>query len=189
MKMVLILMPGILVLWLAGGPSLAQSQPDPDFLIVPGKSIGKYSLDWTIDKFRAEFGQELSSGSYDGHARVRRNITFRVNWFWWGHLGFGVSTRPDLAMRIVMISIAGTPDNAKVDTLNRQYRTAEGLGLYSSRREVEQKYGSRFLTSVIVKDSIEQQWYRNGVIFEFPNFGPMANVAATIHVVPIDTWL
>ncbi|MDQ7849151.1 MAG: hypothetical protein RB148_02590, partial [Armatimonadota bacterium] len=81
-----------------------------------------------------------------------------------GHLwiGWEIVTRPDLNNRVISIHVHMVRDPAR-NAHNLRYRTAEGLGLGSTRTEIENVYGKanwEFQT----RDRIFR-WYASGISF------------------------
>lgn len=114
--------------------------PPPDqmveeFVIIPGVSIGKRTLDWTLEQFIQDFGVPDEVVDRVVYTLVERNpVTVKSHN--WDSRGRGVLTLPDAQNQVIGIELLWRPNTAKE---NRYYTTEEGLGvgrLMSTVREV-----------------------------------------------------
>ncbi len=154
------------------------SQADPDFLIIAGTAMGKYSLSWTLDQYKQELGQEFEMGSWETKT-LDGSSSFTVQYFFWEKMALEVLVRPDRNNQVIGINLYRRPNNLALDEINKKYRTADGLGLYSTRAEIEQVLGRPDYEWSIQSELYIS--YNSGIIFGF-NKNKDPNVVAMVGV-------
>lgn len=122
---------------LAGEPR----QTDSNYLIVPGKSIGGYRLDWSMEQFIAEWGPPSSTvGTFlsllDGQRREMPS--FHHTWNSGPGAGFRVVTRPGREGVVVALSVRFV-EGAHETVF---YKTKNGIGILSTEDQVRETYGA-----------------------------------------------
>ncbi|MBI1974793.1 MAG: hypothetical protein HYS57_00345 [Parcubacteria group bacterium] len=137
----------------------AQAQPAPENLIRPGESIGRFRLDWTVARFRTELGPENETGSFNVKA-LTNPTSFAVQYYFWNQ-GVEVITKAGNTVAVNLHRIARV-------TPNLQYRTAEGIGLSSTKEEVEATYGKP--TYQFTADWALVYIYETGLVVWFNKF-------------------
>lgn len=102
--------------------------------LVPGKAIGPWTLEMTIDDLTRLNGPKTPVGQPDGEAEIPlRNLQDSARLLWahrWDKLRLRAVT---FERESIAVEGLTTPDPA--------YRTAEGIGVGSYRTEVERAYG------------------------------------------------
>jgi hypothetical protein len=117
-------------------PAIAQIAPEK--LIVPGKGIGPYSLDMTVDDLVKATGGMQAVGPPDGQTTffAPSSLNLRDGQDLWAHRfdhkGFRVTTKQKDDQRIVVM-------NAPQSSVG--YTTKEGITLGSTRDAVEAAFG------------------------------------------------
>lgn len=145
-------------------PVVAHGQtgaPPEGYLVTPGKSLGQYSLDWSLDMFLAKLGTPSSITPLPFFPFGTANS------YLWEQYGLAVYTRPDHQNRVLMIVIFRMPGNPSVAAENLKYRTAEGIGIDSPRTTIEQVYGDHRSRGVDPILKAEWVYYSNGLVFAF----------------------
>jgi hypothetical protein len=97
----------VLLVVAAAAPRVSGQSPDPQFLVIPGRSVGPVALGMTVDKVEAALGSPT---------KVDQDASSQ--WYTWRDLpprSLAVEMQSNI---VVLISIAHDP----------RYRTRDGLG-------------------------------------------------------------
>lgn len=147
-------------------PLAAQTEEvNPQYLVVPGVSVGPAKLGMTLEEIRAVFGQETRS-----QTDRKRGVTY-LAWSGPGIPGLRVEMYRGKAVSITAY-------------LLKEYRTAENIGVGTLAEDVENTYGmpefQRHLTAQVGLTSVPiiHAWYQQKGIF----FGIRTDTNAVLYV-------
>lgn len=112
---------------------------DRNTLVVPGESIGKYKLGWTLERFIAEWGPPAHARATDFSFVDGRRTALGRHHFWDRGPGAGFRVITHLSGRgaVVALSVRYTRE-----TPNTVYQTKDGIGLLSAQSEIQGAYGA-----------------------------------------------
>lgn len=129
------------------------------YLIVPGKSLGKLSLEASIDDLQAQLG----APTWIRPESFRFDIVMS---YVWAHYGIAVYTHPARENKVLMILLFRVVGNPTIAAENAKYRTIDGVGLESPRAWISRMnwdVAFRFAPT----DDGEFYFFSNGLIFAF----------------------
>jgi hypothetical protein len=155
----------VMALALVTSAALAQTSVDPQYLVVPGVSLGPAKLGMTLEEIRAVFGKET---------RSEKNQKTGVTFLAWSGPGI-----PGLRAEMV-----GGKVTVLAAYLLKEYRTAEDIGVGTLADEVEKTYGmpefQRRMTAQVGLSSVPiiYAWYQAKGLF----FGIRTDTNAVMYV-------
>lgn len=162
----------LMVLALAMLPGYAQ-----DTALVPGKAIGRWTLDMSIDDLTRLNGPKSPVGPPEGEAEIPlRNLQDSTRLLWahrWDKLRLRVVTFERDSRVVEGLT---TPDPA--------YRTTEGIGVGSSRAEVEHAYGQPTAITKANERQVHMIYDSLGITFRVGNESAKVEL---VNVFPANT--